>query len=462
MPITLPTEYELIAHYLYPLFGGSAEELLKRILGFRSTEGKPAFVADTHTTYLADLRSLTYQYPPDEEIQKIIDDILETCSSPYCLDIANRGQSLLEKAKFIAKCIEELKTKNWSSLYKAIGLLTKLQQSYLENAKGDECSYRVGDAISLPWGQVYHHIDQEAARRISSITVTGDQRKEIKTGMHFVTAENGVHYKVPKLFDPVTMRFNYSNCGGEYASIVLQFILGDPQNVAFTTLMYLRGIPVISPRDSEAYEYNDSLIQASLSIEGVSFKDFLALVQLLEIWHKHLPEEDFDYLLTDAQDDFIKTRSYFAKNFPDMVGIKEKCKIFQQEIEQICQGYPDKQFRDVRKYEKCSEDRRHAEFYESVMQHIRSGDRIEDVCVLIGLIKQFPILMKGKDIIDLLNEIKTIKILFKLFPKLSAVVAYEEAKNLMSSSSFIDTLSDAVLISLIYLLRSKELPCKPS
>lgn len=225
-------------------------------------------------------------------------DILNINQTILNTEIKNNPK-ILKSLNQIHRCLKNIK-------YDA-------DQNNINNPKASICGVDLG----------YFLIDQEIARELLSVNKKGIQEKQNDTGTHAVCKKNGVFYK------PNTNNIYIIQPEIEFAIHSLYNFLGCKNAIAETTLLKIRNVII-----EESNDYLEEVVQASLSIEGIPFHDFLDGIDSIHFIKRcieaSLPENykdflslvnwtkpfDINYELLDCdENDFInkseKSRKYF-------------------------------------------------------------------------------------------------------------------------------------------------------
>lgn len=433
----IPLADKLLEYHLNTLLGKEYQTLSRCILEQTNKDGSLAFVIDEHTTYLSNLHSLLYNSPPkDDNLKNTLEEVARNCQLPYMLKASDIPDIASEKIRLIDNCIEELRKSSWLMLYWAIHYLKQLKRFYLEAKEKPLYSERVSVAIL---GLGYYHTDKETARRLLCIDEEGRSIKKNKAGAHPVYDAGKIHYKP----DPIKQEgwaLAPINPGREYIASTLSCFLTDTDTKLIATpssLISIRGVPIsITENGIKSILLTGGLVQASLTIEGVCFREYLLLRSTLNIWEKRLEEEKFNALLIAAQENFNTCKEACRKEFPSVFDEREKealSEALRIAIETICDKQPEeKKFVDLQEGKKRILEARKKIFSTFLCQN-KNEDKVEDVCILLSIIIQFPELMQEESIEGLYIRVKNMKLLFKLFPKASPIDACKQTQELLST-----------------------------
>ncbi|MCE3237748.1 MAG: hypothetical protein K0R24_729 [Gammaproteobacteria bacterium] len=454
-----PLPLLLEAYQLETLLGAQYYCLINAIQSLKTKEKTSALKEDYHRTTLAGLYRLILSYPLQEGRLRETWQVLAECLPPYCF-AENENPFARLKAAYeqILKAMAELNRSDWSVRYTALHYLESIRLGY-EKAIADfkvalehperlqPYQYRASLALL---GEGYYHLPVEIARKILCVNEKGMEVKHNEAGSHAVCAAEGVHYK-PHLQADAPI-----NPGKEYAvSSLMQLIGGHALAAAPSTLLSVEHIPVVDP---EKKRNIGGLIQGGLTVEGICFRDYLKCRLAIQTWQSRLPARALICLLQDNQSGFKAALEIAQKHHPAIFTATERenqSEVLREAFEKLCQGKPDNaQLIDIQESAGRPENNRRNAFRGLFENYLRFGGELIHLQALVGIFYQYPSLMENHSVIDVLQQCKQAKCLFKLFPATSIAQALQLVGELLTEKYLDPEATSALWIGLLL-----SLPC---
>ena len=164
--------------------------------------------------------------------------------------------------------IIEIQLNNYNQYLKPLQMILQCFKTikYDENDENINCMKASICGIDLG----YFLIDQDIARELLSIDEDGNEKKFNKTGTHAVCKKNGIFYKPNSNYDlPIAPQ-------REFAISSMYKILECGKGISETTLLKIRNVKI-----ENQFKPMEEIVQASYSIEGILFEDFMEVNEII-------------------------------------------------------------------------------------------------------------------------------------------------------------------------------------
>jgi WD40 repeat protein len=473
VPENTPLSLRLLQYHLNQLLGDKYQALLQCIHALENDEQKTALIEDKHTANCAGLFLLMHHEFPsyDADSQKAIMEVLAHCAPPYHLAHRDDPITALQTAQtLLEKSIEPIRQSHWSMRNIALEYLQQLHQDYMSvsadfdtfgNNPALQRHYQQRASLAL-LGAGYYHLDIETARRLLCINEYGDEVKKNEAGSHAVCAANGIHYK-PNPKGTPEKPANPINPGKEYlVSALMQLIAGHQLAAAPSSLLSIQGVPIQSSSESSDLATTpittEGLVQAGLTVQGMCFKDYLECRETVQQWRLKIGQHNTEILLTDCQQQFKQSLAIAQQHFPQVLAAtteETQHEALRIAFESLCSHLPqEQQLTDIAKNHGRPENSRAHAFRGLLVNYLHFGGQLEKLHVLLGVIVQYPTIMQAHDIACLLQQLKQVQHIFKLFPYLPISAALAETDKILT-----DKYLDTEATSALWLGLLLSLPC---